>query len=79
MTYAQIDKAKTLWLNSGDHANLSICIPGHHVADLFHRFGISDQRGLAGARVLRFGTMQISQSGKRFVVLEDLSHISIDF
>ena len=69
----------TLWLNTGGYASPGICIPVEFVDELFSRFGVSDQRQLAGARVLVFGTMQISLSGKRFVVLEDLSHISIDF
>lgn len=76
---AQFDHANTLWLNSGGHANLSICVPGQHVADLFNRFGISDKEQLTGTRVLVFGVMQISQTGKRYVVLEDLNHITIDF
>ena len=69
----------TLWLNTGGYASPGICIPVQFVAELFQRFGIRDQRQLAGASVLVFGTMQISQSGKRFVELQDLSHISIDF
>ena len=76
---AQFDEAKTLWLNTGGYASPGICISEQFVAELFSRFGISDQRQLAGARVLVFGTMQISHLGKRFVVLEDLSHISIDY
>jgi len=69
----------TLWLNSGGYASPAICIPVQFVAELFSRFGIRDQRQLGGASVLVFGTMQISLSGKRFVVLEDLSRITIDF
>lgn len=69
----------TLWLNSGGYASPGICIPVQFVAELFSRFGISNNRELAGARVLVFGTMQISQTGKRFVALEDLNHITLDF
>jgi hypothetical protein len=76
---AQFDEAKTLWLNTGGYASPGICISEQLVAELFSRFGIRDPRQLAGARVLVFGTMQISQPGKRFVVLEELRQISIDF
>jgi len=69
----------TLWLNSGGYASLGICIPVQFVDKLFSRFGIFDKRQLTGARVLVFGTMKISQLGKRFVELEDLCCITIDF
>lgn len=75
---AQFDQANTLWLNSRGHANLSICIPVQHVAELYSRFGISDQEVFVGASVLAFGTLQISPLGKRYIVLGDLSHITVD-
>lgn len=68
----------TLWLNSGGYASPGICVPVQFVDELFSRFGISDKRQLAGARVLVFGSLQISQSGKWYVVLQDLNHITID-
>ena len=76
---AHFVRPNTLWLNSGGYTSPGICIPVQFVAELFQRFGISDNRQLAGACVLVFGTLQISQSGKKFVELEDLNHISIDF
>jgi hypothetical protein len=79
VAYAQFDQANTLWLNSGDHANLSICIPGQHVAGLYSRFGISNQEIFARASVLVLGALQISPLDKRYMVLEDLSHITVDF
>ena len=78
VAYAQFDQANTLWLNSGGHADLSICIPGQHLAELYSRFGISDQEVFAGANVLVFGTLHISPPGKRYIVLGDLSHITVD-
>jgi hypothetical protein len=77
VAYAQFDQANTLWLNAGGRSNLSICIPHQHVAELYSRFGISDQEAFAGASVLVLGTLQISPPGKRYVVLEDLSHITV--
>jgi hypothetical protein len=78
VAYAKFDQANTLWLNSGGHANLSICIPQQHVAELYNRFGISDQEAFAGASVLVLGASQISPPGKKYIVLGDLSHITVD-
>jgi len=79
IAYAQFEsQAKTLWLNSGNPVNPSICVPWEHIPELFNRFQINDAIALAKANVLVFGAVRTSVLGKQYVILDDLRHITVD-
>lgn len=69
----------TLWLNSGTLADPSICVPWEFVPSLFQRFEITEAQALTGANVLVIGLVRTSQYGKKYVLLEDLNQLTIDF
>jgi hypothetical protein len=69
----------TLWLNSGQVDDPSICVPRPLIPAFAERFQIGDASDLAGADVLVFGTLRTSQNAKKFLVLDDLNHITVDF
>lgn len=75
---AYSDRDKTLWLNSRGQSDFSVCVPTGLIANLYSRFRVTEAEDLAGANVLVFGHLQISQQGKRYVVLENISSVSID-
>ena len=75
---AYFDRAKTLWLNSRGQTDLSICVSSGLVADLYSRFRITEEEDLVGANVLAFGHIQLSQQGKKYIVLNDIRAVSID-
>lgn len=79
IAYAQFEpQANTLWLNSGNPANPSIGVPWEHIPELFNRFEIKDAIALAKANVLVFGAVRTSVQGKKYVILEELRHITVE-
>lgn len=69
----------SVWLNSGDLTEPSICIPLDNAALLLYRFEIDDVGYFANANVLILGTVRISQFGKKYIVLENPKHFMVDF
>lgn len=66
-----------LWLNSGGRDNVSFCVAAERKEQLFERYGIEDLEQLAGAYALIFGTMHVSQNGKKYVVVEDVAFVAL--
>lgn len=66
-----------LWLNSGQVDDPSICIPQPLIAALAERFQMGDASDLTEADVLVFGILRTSRNGKKFLVLDDLNHITL--
>jgi hypothetical protein len=71
---APLDEA--LWLNSGQPDDPGICVPRPLITSLVERFQIGDASDLAGADVLVFGILRTSQLGKKYLLLDDLNHIT---
>lgn len=68
-----------LWLNSGGPLDMSFCIPESQRAAFAQRFHILDEiEDPSGALILAFGTMHVSQGGKKYVRLEDINQYYID-
>lgn len=79
ITNAKLDpNEKALWLNFGGRASTSICVPWALICDLYERFRISDVTELSGANALIVGPLQVSQYGKRHIVLQDIRYVAID-
>ena len=70
---------QTLWLNSGNLADPSICVSGKMIHGLAERFAIKGMNAFHGAQMLVFGNVQTSSHGKSYVLLENLDHITFDF
>ncbi|WP_158081211.1 hypothetical protein [Rhodoferax fermentans] len=66
-----------LWLNAGQVDDPSICIPQPLIAALAERFQMGDASDLTEADVLVFGILRTSRNGKKFMVLDDLNHITL--
>lgn len=75
---ANFDSAKTLWLNTWGQSDFSVCVADRLVADLYGRFKITEEEDFAGADVLAFGNLHISQQGKRYLVLQNVGLITLD-
>lgn len=68
---------RTLWLNSGGRDNISFCVQTAHANTLYQRYRIEDEEDLAGAYILVFGTVQISQNDKLYCVVNDIGYMSL--
>ena len=79
MSAQYIPQDKAVWLNSGSCFEPSICIPVELAALLLDRFEINNVGYFANANVLVFGTVRISQHGKKYLVLENPYHFMADF
>lgn len=66
-----------VWLNSGGRSNMSFCIPAEVKAAVLNRFRITDYEQLAGAYVLGIASLQISQYGKMYCVIQSENQIAI--
>jgi hypothetical protein len=79
ITNAKLDpNENALWLNFGGRASTSICVPWALICDLYERFRIRDVTELSGANALIVGPLQVSQYGKRHIVLQDMRYVAID-
>jgi hypothetical protein len=66
-----------LWLNGGGRNNISFCLQAHHVEQITRRYHIREIEDLAGAKVLIYGQLRISQAGKHYCVIEEPEHIAL--
>lgn len=66
-----------LWLNGGGRDNVSFCVKADHVDYFLGRHRIAELEDLAGAYVLIFGRLQISQSGKRYCIIDDPDNVAL--
>jgi hypothetical protein len=68
-----------LWLNSGNHKDMSVCIPEHLINLLCERFRISRSNvsELNGKYLLVIGSLIAAASGKKYVQVADLGYVTI--
>ncbi|MCP5141435.1 MAG: hypothetical protein H6980_03640 [Gammaproteobacteria bacterium] len=67
----------TLWLNSGGRDDVSFCVDEDHVDAIYDRYGIEDEEDIAGAYVLVFGTLRVSQNGKLYCLVTNPGYMSL--
>lgn len=77
LTWANLDKGNSLWLNFGRPHQLSVLIPSQCVSEFMIRFDIELFEQLIGAYALAFGQLKTSSLGKPYVKLDNLALISI--
>lgn len=71
------EQPASLWLNSGGAQDLSIVVAGGMSGEFFQRFPTADLEALAGAYVLVFGRLRVSQFGKKYIALSDISRMAL--
>jgi len=74
---ARFSTDRTLWLNSGGRDDISFCLDADYVDGIYERYRIEDEEDLAGAYILAFGTLQVSQNGKLYSPVATPGYISI--
>jgi hypothetical protein len=74
---AKLALDKSLWFNSGGNDNISFCLDFQFVDTIIQRYGINNLEDIAGAYILVFGTPRVSQNGKLFCVIEDISLMAL--
>jgi hypothetical protein len=62
----------------GGRASPSICVAWELIRDFYERFRISDVTEPSGANALIVGPLQVSQYGKRHIVLQDMRYVAVD-
>lgn len=70
------EQPASLWLNSGGAQDLSIVVSGDLSDEFVERFPV-DLEALAGAYVLVFGRLRVSQFGKKYISVSDISRMAI--
>ncbi|MCL6305655.1 hypothetical protein M3R28_01895 [Pseudomonas syringae] len=71
------DGQSGIWLNSGGRAGVSIAIDDSILDEFRNRFNVRDKEDLAGAYVLVFGRMNISQYKKMYIACNDIRLITV--
>jgi hypothetical protein len=71
------EQPASLWLNSGGAQDLSIVVSGESSGGFVQRFGLDDLEMLAGAYVLVLGRLRVSQFGKKYIAVSDVSRMAI--
>lgn len=74
---ARLDQEGKLWLNSGGHDDMSVCVKEQFITELYKRFKIEDEGQLADRYVLIVGRLRVSQRGKKYVLVEDIGYITL--
>lgn len=72
------EQPASLWLNSGGVQDLSIVVSGELLGGFVQRFGIDDLEMLAGAYVLVLGRLRVSQFGKKYIAVSDISRMAVN-
>lgn len=67
----------TLWLNSGGRDDVSFCVDEEHVDAIYDRYGVDDEEDIAGAYVLVFGTLRVSQNGKLYCLVTNPGYMAL--
>lgn len=73
---ARLAQDGTLWLNSGGRDDVSFCLDARFVDGVYERYGINDEEDIAGAYILVFGTLHVSQNGKLYCPVADPGYMS---
>lgn len=71
------EQPASLWLNSGGAQDLSIVVGGDLSGPFLQRFQVNRLEALAGAYVLVFGRLRVSQFGKKYIALSDISRMAV--
>lgn len=66
----------TIWLNSGNRDDVSLCLPVEMQPSFFHRFKITDLEDLIGSYVLYLGDLRKSAAQKYYIVIDDLAFLT---
>lgn len=66
----------TIWLNSGERDDVSLCLPTTIQQPFFERFRIQDIEDLVGSYILYLGTLRQSQNGKKYIVIDELVFVT---
>lgn len=74
---ARVAQNGTLWLNSGGRDDISFCLDLEQVEGIYERYGIEDEEDIAGAYILVFGTLQLSQNGKLYCPIANSGFMSL--
>lgn len=69
----------SLWLNSGGREAVSVVVNGDLSDGFIKRFPCTDTDDFAGAYILVFGVLKVSKNAKRYVVINQLEKISVNF
>lgn len=72
------EQPASLWLNSGGAQDLSIVVGGDLSGEFLQRLGLDDMEMLAGAYVLVLGRLRVSQFGKKYLAVSDISRMAIN-
>ncbi|MFZ1547859.1 MAG: hypothetical protein WAT12_12310 [Candidatus Nitrotoga sp.] len=67
---AKVAPDNSLWFNSGGNDNISFCLDSRYVGTMLQRYRITDLEDIAGAYILVFGTLKVSQNGKLFCLID---------
>ncbi|MEB0137650.1 MULTISPECIES: hypothetical protein [unclassified Undibacterium] len=74
---ARMGQNGSLWLNSGGKGDVSLVIGEALVNQAYERFNLGDEEDIAGAYALVFGTLRMSQNGKKYVEVENLGFFTL--
>lgn len=66
----------TIWLNSGNRDDVSLCLPPAIQQFFFERFNINDAEDLVGLYILCLGNLKISQNNKKYIVIDELAFVT---
>ena len=72
------EQPASLWLNSGGAQDLSIVVGGDLSGEFLQRLGLDDMEMLAGAYVLVLGRLRVSQFGKKYLAVSDISRMAVN-
>lgn len=72
------EQPASVWLNSGGAQDLSIVIHGELSGEFLQHFALAGLEALAGAYVLVLGRLRVSQFGKRYITVSDISRMAVN-
>ncbi|EIC13177.1 hypothetical protein QG083_06685 [Kingella kingae] len=67
----------TIWLNSGGHDDVSLCLPPEIQAAFLDRFRRNDAEDLVSDYILYLGSLQRSQNNKYYILINDIAFVSL--
>tara|TARA_Y100000588_G_C14222334_1_gene911580 strand:+ start:374 stop:1378 length:1005 start_codon:yes stop_codon:yes gene_type:complete len=74
---ARFDSEGSLWLNSGSVGEFSCLVPSQIVDDFYKYYNLEDEEEISGSYALILGTKKTSASGKSYVKLIDINHLTL--
>lgn len=77
ITWANIDRGSSLWLNFGGPHQMSVLIPPHFLSDFMVRYDVQFPQDFKGAFVLVLGQLNSSSQGKPYLLLNELAAIAV--